>query len=812
MDLYKRAFDFTPDGLLVIDGDGRITNANGQVEKLFGYSRVELIGEPIENLVPGWLAAPHVQTGPSYVAAPRRHAMGADGELFGCRKDKSEFPLEIMRSPIGAEGETTVLCVIRDIAERKRAEEALRESEDKLRGLYELSPIGIALTDMDGRYIEFNAAFQTICGYPPEELKTLDYWTLTPSRYAAGEARQLESLHSVGHYGPYEKEYIRKDGSLVPLRLHGMLITGTDGKKYIWSIVEDISDRKRIEADLQIAAIAFQAQVGILVTDSNRVILRVNQALADSTGYSVEELLGQTPTVLESGRHDAKFYAAMWEKIGRTGSWQGEIWNRRKGGDIFPNWLTVTAVRNPDGVVTHYVGTQIDITESKEAEDAIKHLAFYDALTRLPNRRLLLDRLHQALAASVRSHRQAAVLLLDLDNFKTLNDSLGHDVGDVLLQQVARRISDCVREADTVARFGGDEFVVLLENLSQNVHEAAAQTEEVGAKILAALNQSYVLSGHEYHGTASVGVTLFGSERTAVDQLLKQADLAMYQAKAVGRNALRFFDPQMQAEIAARVGLEGELHKALRERQFVVHYQAQVDQHGHLTGAEVLVRWWHQNRGLVLPGEFIHLAEETGLIRPLGRWVLETACMQLATWARRGIATDLALAVNVSAHQIRQPDFVDMVRSTVHRTGADPHKLKLELTESLLMGDVEETIVKMTALRALGIGFALDDFGTGFSCLSYLKRLPLEALKIDRSFIKEVLTDLNDASIAKAIVALAHGLGLTVIAEGVETEEQRDFLARHGCIAYQGDLFSRPLPVEEFELLLVSPAVTKVPG
>ena len=358
-------------------------------------------------------------------------------------------------------------------AERTRVESALRQNEEKLRGLYEISPLGFALTDMQGRYIEFNQAFQNICGYSSEELQSLDYWKLTPKKYEADEAQQLISLERTGRYGPYEKEYIRKDGSPIPIQLNGMLIVGSDGQNYIWSIVQDISARKQAEANLQISAVAFEAQEGIMITDANGVILRVNQAFTEITGYSTEEAVGQTPRLLKSGRHDAEFYAAMWKSIRQTGIWQGEIWDRRKNGEIFPKWMTISAVKGADGVATHYVGTQIDISERKAAEDEIKHLAFYDALTHLPNRRLLLDRLRQSLATNIRGQRLGALLFIDLDNFKTLNDTLGHDIGDLLLQQVAQRLSSCIREGDTAARLGGDEFIIMLEDLGAETHEAA---------------------------------------------------------------------------------------------------------------------------------------------------------------------------------------------------------------------------------------------------------------------------------------------------------------------------------------------------
>ncbi len=440
-----------------------------------------------------------------------------------------------------------------------------------------------------------------------------------------------------------------------------------------------------------------------------------------------------------------------------------------------------------------------DISARKRADEKINELAFFDPLTRLPNRTLLLDRLQQALIVGSRSASYGAVLFLDLDHFKTLNDTLGHDMGDLQLQQVAQRLTDCVREGDTVARLGGDEFVVVLESLHTHPREAANQAQDVGEKILASLNQPYTLGAAEYRSTASIGATLFCGASLSIEDLLKQADLAMYKTKELGRNGLQFFDPAMQTAIIERAALENELRLAIAEGQFVLHYQAQVVGDGRTMGAEVLVRWQHPVRGLMAPGDFVPLAEEAGLILSLGQWVLQAACAQLAQWADSPKFQHLKLAVNVSAHQFRRPDFVEQVLAALERSGANPHRLRLELTESLLIDNVPSVIEKMFTLKAKGVCFSLDDFGTGYSSLSYLKRMPLDELKIDRSFVRDILSDHQDASIAKTIIALTQSLGLNVIAEGVEIEAQRDFLTAAGCHAYQGFLFSRPLPLASFE-------------
>ena len=439
-----------------------------------------------------------------------------------------------------------------------------------------------------------------------------------------------------------------------------------------------------------------------------------------------------------------------------------------------------------------------DISARKRADEKINELAFFDPLTRLPNRTLLLDRLQQAMIVGSRSASYGAVLFLDLDHFKTLNDTLGHDMGDLMLQQVAQRLTDCVREGDTVARLGGDEFVVVLESLHTHPREASNQAQDVGEKILASLSQTYRLGEADYRSSASVGATLFCGASVAMEDLLKQADLAMYKAKEVGRNGLQFFDPAMQTAIIARAALEKELRLAIAEGQFVLHYQAQVVGDGRAMGAEVLVRWQHPVHGLMAPADFIPLAEETGLILPLGLWVLQAACVQLALWAKARKTEHLTLAVNVSAYQFRRPDFVEQVLSALESSGANARRLKLELTESLLIDNMPSVIEKMFILKAKGVCFSLDDFGTGYSSLSYLKRMPLDELKIDRTFVRDILSDHHDASIAKTIIALAQSLGLNVIAEGVEIEAQRDFLTAAGCHTYQGFFFSKPVPLPSF--------------
>jgi diguanylate cyclase (GGDEF)-like protein/PAS domain S-box-containing protein len=528
-------------------------------------------------------------------------------------------------------------------------------------------------------------------------------------------------------------------------------------------------------------------------------LLDVNQRMCDMYGCTREQALQSSLADISADVEPytlvkaAKKMRLALEEGPQTFDWLA----RRFDGQNF--WVEVKLQRTRIGMVDRLISQVRDITARKKAEDEINTLAFYDPLTLLPNRRLLLDRLKQALAYSIRNEKYAALLFIDLDDFKTLNDTLGHDIGDLLLQQVAQRLSKCVRNTDTVSRVGGDEFVVILEDLSENIQKAASQTELVGEKVLMALNQPYQLNSHTHHSTPSIGATLFVNHQGSMDDLLKRADLAMYQAKESGRNTMRFFDPEMQSVISARVALEADMREAILKEQFALYYQAQVVGNGRLTGAEVLIRWQHSERGFVSPAEFIPLAEETGLILLIGHWVLQTACVQLAKWAAQPEMAHLTIAVNVSPRQFRMPTFVKEVLAVIGHTGANPHRLKLELTESLLVDDVDDIISKMTDLKEKGIGFSMDDFGTGYSSLSYLKKLPLDQLKIDQSFVRNIITDPNDAAISRMVIVLAESLGLGVIAEGVENKEQMEFLADQGCNAYQGYFFSRPLPLKDFE-------------
>ena len=582
-----------------------------------------------------------------------------------------------------------------------------------------------------------------------------------------------------------------------------MTITGVVGTLYLWKVFY-LKDKAASDSQIQqrIAATAFEAQEGMIVTDADAHILRINNAFTVITGYTADDAIGQTPNLLRSGRQDKSFYSEMWNTLIKSGAWEGELWNRRKNGEIYPEHLSITAVKDSEGMVTNYVASFTDITKNKIAADEIKSLAFYDPLTHLPNRRLFLDRLKQAIASSSRSNKYSAVVFLDIDHFKTLNDTLGHAVGDLLLKEVAIRLAHCVRESDTTARLGGDEFVVLLENLSEDPIKSASQAKNMCQKILYSLSQPYLLDVYQHYCTASLGVTLFFDHKSSVEQIIKQADIAMYQSKSDGRNTFSFYDQKMQETITTRANMESALREAILQKQFELHYQVQVDRSGNPVGAEALIRWRLPKRELIFPMDFIPLAEETGAILQIGQWVLETTCQQLGIWKLNPLYQDMTLSINISAKQLIQADFVTQVHDALQRHEIDPSKLKLELTESVMINDFDTIIASMQALFALGISFSLDDFGTGYSSLQYLKKLPLSQLKIDKSFVEDIAVDKSDLAISRTIIAMAYNLELNVIAEGVETEEQKQCLMDLDCMHFQGYLFGMPMPIDKFEASL----------
>jgi diguanylate cyclase (GGDEF)-like protein/PAS domain S-box-containing protein len=794
-----------PECIKIVDAQGDLLDMNpAGLEMIEADALEQVSGQSVFDLI-----APEYRA--AFSAMHQRVLAGETAEMsfevIGLRGGRRW--LETHAVPLRHNGQWVQLAITRDITQRRMDERSLALTSKRMAALIEAIPDAIFFKDGAGRWLITNEAAKQLF-----QLHSIDWQgknemelaELHPDFRAAHQACLIddEKAWAINGMSIFAETVTDDHGQTHHFEVRKIPVFDEQGVRQSLVIIgRDVTERKKSEEALRIAATAFDSQQGIAITNAQRVIMRVNSAFSVITGYSAEEAVGQTPGILSSGRHDNAYYAAMTHTLETAGAWQGEIWNRRKNGEVYPEWLSISAVKDDAGVTTHFVAIFTDISDRVHAQAQIDTLAFYDPLTNLPNRRLLMDRLDQALHVSTRHVRKNALLFIDLDSFKTLNDTLGHFQGDALLVQVAQRLKTCIREGDTVARLGSDEFVVMLEDLSEDDIEAATQAETVGDKILKSFLADFSLDSGRHHSAASVGITLFGGVALeGSEQPMKRAELAMFQAKAAGRNTLRFFDAQMQAEVSAHAALEADLREAVAKQQFLLHYQPQVVGAGRITGVEALVRWQHPLRGMVAPAEFIPLSEETGLILPIGQWVLETACFQLAAWSTAPTMAHLTVAVNVSAHQFKQPDFVDMVLTTLARTRATPKLLKLELTESMLVDDVEAIISKMGVLKAHGIGFSLDDFGTGYSSLTYLKRLPLDQLKIDQGFIRNIVTDPNDSAIAKMVVVLAESLGLSVIAEGVELQAQAEFLAHMGCHAYQGYLFSKPVPPEELEALV----------
>lgn len=659
---------------------------------------------------------------------------------------------------------------------------ALRDGQARYQRLFDAHPQPLWVQDADSAaLLAVNAAAIAHYGYPRER-----FLALTADQLVASADEGVDADGVVRHR--------RADGSVIEVELNAQPVDWL-GRRAQLVAVQDVTARRQAERDLRLAAAAFETSEAIMVTDAQGVILRVNQAFSRITGYDAEQVKGKTPRLLKSGHQDRAFYQAFWAAIGGPGHWEGEIWNRHRDGHIYPQWLSVRAVRDRHGAITHFVSNFFDLSERKAAEQAIHRLSNHDALTDLPNRSLFRDRLDQALKAARRDAHFGAVLQVDIDRFKAINDARGHALGDELLRRVATRLAGCLAPGDTLARLGADEFAVLLPKLRPPAEAAARTAHQLAEALRQSFTAPFDLDGSRYHLAASVGLTLFPKGQDSADDLLRETDTALSQAKASGRNTVCFFEAAMGAQAQARFALESELRHAIEHDELALYLQPQCTLDGRLAGAEALVRWRHPQRGLVPPGLFIPVAEDSGLIVPLGDWVLSRCCALLAREEMSHLPVHIA--VNVSPRQFRQTDFVQRVRDTLTRTGADPTRLLLEVTEGVMLDNLADTVGKMSELAALGIHFSIDDFGTGYSSLAYLKRLPIHEIKIDKAFIQDAPNDPNDAALVDAIVAVARHLNLRVVAEGVETAAQAEFLRRRGPILFQGYLTGRPEPAEQ---------------
>ena len=692
----------------------------------------------------------------------------------------------------GPHGLVWVDGIIADISQRKHHEMRIEALLTEQSAILDNVMFGVMFV-RNRRIVSVNRRCEELFGYGHGGMTGSSTAIVFPSRYDYEEAgeRQYPALGAGGDFSE-ERHYRRRDGSLFWALVSGCALDPLrPGEGSIW-VYADITARKEAEEKLRLSATVLEHIAdAVMVVDIEGVIVAVNPAFTQITGYTEAEAVGQHSSLTRSERHDELFYQTMWDELIASGFWRGEIWRRRKNGEIYLEWLTISAVRDTRALTTHYVGVCSDITVIKQAQEKLDHLAHHDPLTALPNRLLFHDRLQHALQRAAREGEQLAILFIDLDRFKNVNDTLGHHIGDELLQQVAAQLSARLRDGDTLARLGGDEFIVLLEKV-----DGQYGATQVAEKLVSMFEQPFLVAGHELFVTCSVGVSLFPDDAQDLNMLIRNADVAMYQAKARGRNGYRFYAPSMTGEGIERLRLETYLRRSIEKHEIFLNYQPQVEiDTGRLVGVEALVRWNHPELGLIPPARFIPLAEDSGFINQLGKWVLDEACRQMMRWQEQGLRVP-KIAVNLSVKQFERGSMAGMVADILRETGLAPQRLQLEVTESVIM-NTGDALGFINDLHAIGVGLAIDDFGTGYSSLAYLKQLPVQTLKIDRSFIKDLSTDANDEAIAIAIIQLGKSMHLSVIAEGVETQEQAAFLLRHGCKLAQGYFYSKPVLAQD---------------
>ncbi|MBS4097357.1 MAG: EAL domain-containing protein [Sulfuricella sp.] len=791
---YRALFGNMNDGVAVyraVDGgsDFEFLDFNRAAERITRTNRDQVLGRRVKEVFPGVIDS-------GLLAALRRVWQSGVAEslpLFAYQDKRLSLWVEndVMRLPGGE-----VVAVFRDISDLKRSEEALKIDHDRLNEAQRIAKVGSWTQDLHNGQTEWSNEIFRI-------------FEINPAQFGASKEAFLNAIHpedrekvnrayaeSRVNRQPYEIEHRLRlpDGRIKHVQERCETLYAEDGTPLVSrGTVQDVSDLHETEEALRLYANVFShSGEAIMITDRDNHIVAVNPAFTTLTGYTWADVHGQNPKLLASGRTPPETYQGMWSSLQETGFWQGEFWDRRKDGHIYPKWAAISLIRDEEGKITHHIASFTDISERKAAEERIHRLAHHDVLTGLLNRFSLETRLEQALLSARRENREAAVLFIDMDRFKTINDTLGHHVGDLLLIEVARRLQASVRESDIVSRLGGDEFVVVLTGLDNGMDSA-----HCADMIVEVLGQPYRIDGNDLHTTPSVGISIFPNDGSTPEALMKNADTAMYHAKELGRNNYQFFTTAMTNAAMEKLALERDLRTALMEQQFELHYQPKIcTADGRTCGVEALVRWRHPEKGLIPPLKFIPIAEETGQIEALGEWVLDEACRQQAAWRAQGL-TNARVAVNLSAHQLRSPTLVERVRAIMKKHGIARDDLELEVTESVAMDNPERAIGRLKELRDLGVTLAIDDFGTGYSSLAYLKLLPIQILKLDRAFVRDIESDENDAAISAATLALAHNLGLKVVAEGVETEGQQYFLSVHQCDFLQGYLFSKPLPAEE---------------
>lgn len=788
---YRVLAESTNLGIWQLDTDGRTVYANPAMCEMLGVERWQEIGD---DTFDAFMDAPSARTVRRH---DRRRQLGERStyELELISRDGSRRNVFVAGAPIVDEtGEMVgTMGTFVDVTERREAEQRLRESEGRFQLVAEQTGELLYDYDIHSGAVNWFGAIERITGYRPEDFSRfgIEQWTehLHPDDRDYILKRLARARDTAGQFLT-EYRFRTRQGEYRDIEDRGAFLKDRSGQPVrMVGTMSDVTERKRIERRLKVAANALDSMVeGMVIQDANQRIIQVNKAFTVITGYQAQEVLGRTDPLLSAREHDESFRQRVRERAIRRGHWRGEVWHRRKTGEVYPALLSMSTVKDNVGNVTHYISVFSDISQYKHYEERLTYLAHHDPLTALPNRAVFQQNVEQAVAQAQRNASLVAVLFIDLDDFKTINDSLGHAVGDELLKQVAARLKSCVRESDVVARLGGDEFTVLLREIRE-----AANAEHVATKILSSLKHSFPHGARELFTSASIGISIFPYNGRDVSTLLKNADAAMYEAKRSGRNTYRHYSREMSAEVTEQLLMANSLRRALERDQFTLYFQPFVDlQSGAVHGLEALLRWRHPEMGLTEPGRFIGIAEQTGLIDQIGRWVLETSCRQIADWQREGRDPGY-LAVNLAARQFDQPDLLGQVLRVLKTTGVSPSKIALEITESMLMQSAAKTGHLLKRLNAVGVRVAIDDFGTGYSSLSYLKHFPIDYLKIDKSFVQGLPNDADDVTITRTIIAMAASLGIQVIAEGVETEVQRRFLLEEGCRLGQGYLFVRPV-------------------
>lgn len=782
------------DAEITTDKQCRVIMLNGQAESLTGWHAWEAAGKPLSEVCRMLDPATGEKIGNVVERVLRKEP------VLLVSRGGNEMAVEAAVSPLrDANGRISgaMLKLSRQVElplERLRFIERLK--------------VCIFQADAAGRLTFASRVWEDITRFKTEECLGKPFANLVHPEDAGKNSEHLVLLRQEG-CSRYEVRFLARGGEARWVEIYIEAILDTEGViAGLNGELSDVSEKKQAQQQLRFASSIFENNLeGIFVADSDHNIVSVNPVFSTMTGYSNEEIVGKPQSMLRSKRHNEEFYQDLCQSVLSNGRWQGEVWSRRKSGEVYPELLSINAIRGEDGKITHYVGISLDITERKLAEEQIHRLAYFDTLTGLPNRLLLMDRLEMLINQSFREEKQLGVLCLDLDHFKEVNDSLGHAAGDALLQSIAHRLNACVREGDTVARLGGDEFAVVIANLGRSeVGEVAKIAALVADKIKTALSNPFMFENNDVLVTPSIGIALYPSDADNAEDMIKGADAALHHAKSQGRNNYQFYAEQMNTLTLERLSLQTDLRKALERNELEVHYQPQVDiGSGFVTGMEALMRWRHPTQGWISPVKFIPLAEESGLIVSLGEWLMKTVCAQMKVWQMAGLLNETQrISINVSPRQFRQGDFSKMIEKILDETALSAHRLELEMTEGMLMHNTESTLVMLNQLKHLGVKLSLDDFGTGYSSLSYLKRFPLDVLKIDQSFVRDITDDPNDAAIVAAIIAMARSLKLKVIAEGVETSDQFSHLKDQGCHGFQGYYFSKPLPGEGMTQLFQS--------